>query len=110
MFIIASYCDEESQKAGASPPQIKAGKAFAERAYNDLTGIDWEIVEVTRSKEYYPWIRLKDAKATYRAIVEITPTEVILHVIVPRDANTYYSVEDLWLKYRRLRQDLPPTS
>ena len=40
--IIAPYCDDESQKAGATSEQIKAGKQLVELAVSDSPLVSYD--------------------------------------------------------------------
>jgi hypothetical protein len=103
VLTIAPYCEEESQKAGATDAQIKAGIALVERAMADLSGIDVEIVAITAGTEFRAWHRLKAPKMDCRAIVEIIrSTMVVLHVVLPKNLSTYYNVEELWVQHRQI--------
>lgn len=103
MFIIAEYCKEESRKAGTSDNQYKSAVQLVKEAMTDMSRIDHLDIAVTQHKKYRGWKRLKLRNApavTYRAIVEVTETEVILHVVLPRSSATYDEVEALWKAHR----------
>jgi hypothetical protein len=72
MLVIASYAEEESRAAGCTPEQFRSALALVERALTDVTGIEVDEVELTKSEEYRSWHRLKQPKGNFRAIVEIT--------------------------------------
>jgi hypothetical protein len=93
-IIIAPYCDDESQHAGAKLEQIKAGKQLVELAISDSPIVSYDTIEQTDNQ----WVRLSAPKFSCRAIVSVNAQEntVTLHVVLPRDSNTYYKAEDLW--------------
>lgn len=92
--IIAPYCEEQSQKAGATREQIKAGQQLVELAVADNPLVSHDTVDQTNNE----WIRLKAPKFTCRAIVSVdaNANSVTLHVVLPRDSQTYYNAQDLW--------------
>ena len=103
MLKIAPYCRVESHKAGTSPNQYKAAMKLLQEAMQDTRRVDVRPIEVTRDAKYGIWMRLKLKHApavSYRAIIEITHQEVIVHVILPRRSATYDDVRQLWLQQR----------
>jgi hypothetical protein len=99
-LVVALYAEAESAKAGCTPEQFKSGLALAERAVHDLTGIDFDEIGLTKDDYFRSWIRLKAPKSSARAIVELFPDRVVLHLVLPRDVHTYFNVEDLWRQHR----------
>ncbi len=93
-IIVAPYCEEQSQKAGATKEHIKAGLQLVELAVADSPLVSYDSVDQTDNE----WIRLSAPKFTCRAMVSVDAKNhtVTLHVILPRDSQTYYRAEDLW--------------
>jgi hypothetical protein len=107
MFKIASYCEEASAGAGTTEAQYKAALQLVREALTDLNRVDVRVIEITKDPAFYPWHRLKLINApavTYRAILEITPQNVTLHVVLPRNSQTYEEVRGLWEQYRTPKQ------
>jgi hypothetical protein len=103
MLIIPEYSPDESKSAGTTDIQYKAALALVKEAINDMSRIDALEIEVTKDEIYRSWwrLKLKNAPASsYRAIVEITTENVILHVVLPRGSRTYNEVEKLWKEHR----------
>ncbi|MGB7341612.1 MAG: hypothetical protein WBC91_22135, partial [Phototrophicaceae bacterium] len=103
MLIVTEYCREESRKAGTSENQYKAAIALVHEAMYSTRRVDVVDIEVTNHPDYDPWRRLKlkgTPAVSYRAIIEITKTDVIVHVVLPRSSTTYDEVKALWLEHR----------
>ena len=103
--IVQPYCEEESTKTGCTENQYKAGIALVKQAIYDMSNVDAREIAVTANTEYRSWYRLKVKNAPaseYRAIIEITETDALIHVILPRSSRTYAEVEKLWKKHRTL--------
>ena len=103
MLIIAPYCQEESRKAGTSDNQYRSAVQLVKEALTDMSRIDHDEIQVTQHKKYRVWwrLKLKNAPAvSYRAIVEISKEEVIVHVVLARRSSTYDEVEKLWKAHR----------
>jgi hypothetical protein len=105
-LIIQDYCETESKKLGCSEEQYKAGIQLARIAMLDReTLVDVAEIAVKMGTNYRSWYRIKTKNApatTIRAIVEVTDTDGLVHVVLPRTVNTYDDVERLWRKYRSL--------
>jgi hypothetical protein len=70
---------------------------------DDMSRVDVREIEITKHENYLSWWRLKLKNApsvTYRAVIEITETEVKLHIVLPRSSQTYEEVKELWEKHR----------
>jgi hypothetical protein len=93
-IVIAPYCEEQSQKAGATREQIKVGQQLVELAVADSPLESHDTVDQTDNE----WIRLPAPKFSCRALVSVDAKNntVTLHVILPRDSQTYYKAEALW--------------
>ena len=103
MFKIAEYCQVESRKAGVTVAQYKSAIQLAREAMSDMSRVDVRQIEVTKHESYRVWWRLKLKNApsvSYRAIIEITATEVIVQLVMPRRSSTYTEVEKLWKVHR----------
>jgi hypothetical protein len=101
-FTTADYCESESKAQGTTPEQYKAALHLVTTAMKDTTNVDIADIEVTKDGVHYHWRRLKwlKGKSTFRAIIEIQDTGVILHLVIPRASDTYEEVKKLWLKHR----------
>lgn len=105
-LIIQDYCEAESKKLGCSDEQYKAGIQLARIGMLDReTLVDVAEIAVTMGTDYRSWYRIKTNNApatTIRTIVEVTDTDALVHVVLPRALDTYDDVERLWKKYRSL--------
>jgi len=100
----APYCRSDSEAAGTSDAQYKAGLRLVELAIQGDPNVDFNEIEVTKHDDFYSWVRIKGKKGQIRAIVEvISASEILVHIILPRDSHTYEDVEALWKKHRRNR-------
>jgi hypothetical protein len=69
MFVIASYCEEESKAAGINDAQIKAAiKLLTDVNEGHLPGshIDRLEIEATKGTDYNSWHRIKPARPANR--------------------------------------------
>jgi hypothetical protein len=93
-IVVAPYCEEQSQKAGATQEQIKAGLQLVELAVADSPLVSYDTIDQTNNE----WIRISAPRFSCRAMVSVDAKNntVTLHVVLPRDSQTYYKTEGLW--------------
>lgn len=103
MLKIAPYCQMASRQAGTSDAQYKAALKLVQEAMTDTRRVAVQQIAVTKDAQYRVWWRLKLKNApsvSYRAIIEIMDEQVSLHVVLPRNSQTYHEVKELWKKHR----------
>lgn len=99
----APHCSQVSKANGTSQEQYQAGLRLVELAFDGDTRTKVDVIEQTRDEMHRPWIRISMTGFSCRAIVENTGTEIVVHAILPRDANTYNVAEELWKQFRSPR-------
>jgi hypothetical protein len=102
-IVYAPYFEEESIKAGCRSSEIAAGRRTAELYADAATTlqVDTQLIKATVNRgPFRPWIRLKAPASNVRVIVERAGDTLVVHAVLPRWAETYEEVVDLWKQYR----------
>ena len=100
MIIEAHYAKQQSEENGTTAERYKAGLRLVELAVNGDSRATIREIEQTKGTQFRPWIRISMPGFSCRAVVENTGTEILIHVILPKDSHTYDIVEELWKTYR----------
>lgn len=99
----APYFEIASSQAGCHAAEIAAGRRTAE-LYADPESanlIDIQLIKSTSNRgPFRPWLRLKAPAAQVRVIVEMDGNTLVVHAVLPRWAETYDEVVELWKIHR----------